>query len=123
MLYLLHTGTTLQTGHPGNPGSNPGSVIHKVVSYLFEKKFMEVLPNRLILTPARAREMLISTGFEENTWDLRLGKDKDGIPWAPHEVRALIIIARSNEPMCFDEVIINLKRQDGPELLGYEIIG
>jgi hypothetical protein len=70
----------------------------------------EGLPAFDLVAPDEAREKLVSMGYEEANWDEIIGQDVGG-----HYTKALVQVARSSEPLDWNEVYHEVK----PDLIRY----
>jgi len=61
------------------------------------------LLQRYGIKPEVARAKLLTLGYEEGIWDQLLDYDK-----ASHEVRALVVIARSDSPQLYEDAVAQI---------------
>ena len=65
------------------------------------------------LDPMKAKSMLEYMGFTEDYWDRIMTNGYSGGNLGSHEVRALITIARGEQPQILSEVYNQMRAMDG----------
>ena len=65
------------------------------------------------ITPEQARSKLEYMGFFDNRWDEIMKKGFSGKSLGSHEVRALITIARGEQPQVLGEIYNQMRINDG----------